>query len=209
MSDGMKLRPTALRFVIAICLNGALLLACGEALMQPLLGPLGALIDLIDPQHRVVDLSIARKGADTVVRLEAGIRRMVLTGHHVTFADPRARAVVTTPLAAFWLAPSMLLALLAAWPVRRASEWPLRALCALPVLALLLAVDAPFVLDAELWALHRDAHAPDSSSAMLAWSSFMKSGGRFVLAGLLALALVAWVQRAAGGRRAVRSDHPA
>lgn len=187
----LLLQPGVLRLALALTLTGTLLLARGEALMQPLLAPLAAVIDAIDPHHRVIGLTVTRSGSDTVLQLEAGIRRMVLTGGHVTFADPRARAVVVTPLAAFWLAPTVLIALLAAWPAQQAAEWPLRALLALPAITLLALVDAPLVLDSHLWALHRDAHAPGSTSALLVWAAFLKSGGRFVLAGLTALTLVA------------------
>lgn len=196
MSSRPLLRqPVFLRLVLALVLTGALLLARGEALMQALLAPLASVIDAIDPHHRVIGLTLSRSGSDTVLQLEAGIRRMVLTGHRVTFADPRARAVVVTPLAAFWLAPTVLIALLAAWPARRNIEWPLRALLAVPALALLALIDAPFVLDSHLWALHRDAHAPGSTSAVLVWSAFLKSGGRFVLAGVFALLLLALTHR--------------
>lgn len=185
----------ALRFVAALCLIGALVLWQGEALMQRLLPSIALTMDLIDRQHSVLSIGITQTGADTVIRLEAGIRQLILTGTHVTYADPRARAVITTPLATFWLAPTLFLALLAAWPAQHAAEWPLRALCALPALALLLALDAPFVLDAELWSLHRDAHDPGGSSPILAWSAFLKSGGRFVLAGLFALMLLGLTRR--------------
>lgn len=181
----------ALRFVAALCLIGALVLWQGEALMQRLLPSIALTMDLIDRHHNVLSLDITKTGADTVIRLEAGIRQLILTGTHVTYADPRARAVITTPLATFWLAPTLFLALLAAWPAQHAAEWPLRALCALPALAVLLALDAPFVLDAELWSLHRDAHDPGGSSPILAWSAFLKSGGRFLLGAAAAAAVTA------------------
>jgi hypothetical protein len=181
----------ALRFVAALCLIGALVLWQGEAMMQRLLGPIALTIDLLDRHHSVIALDITRVDADTVIRLEAGIRELIVTGTHVTHADPRARAVITTPLAAFWLAPTLFLALLAAWPAQHAAEWPLRALCALPALALLLALDAPFVLDALLWGLHRDAHDPGGSSPILVWSTFLKAGGRFLLGAAAAAAVIA------------------
>ncbi|AOF82867.1 hypothetical protein BSY238_2992 [Methyloversatilis sp. RAC08] len=187
----------ALRFIAALCLIGALVLWQGEALMQRLLPAIALTMDLIDRHHSVLSLGITQTGADTVIRLEAGIRQLILTGTHVTYADPRARAVITTPLATFWLAPTLFIALLAAWPAQRTAEWPLRALCALPALALLLALDVPFVLDALLWALHRDAHDPHGSSPILVWSAFLKSGGRFVLAGLLAVLIVRLTARVA------------
>ncbi|OYW33633.1 MAG: hypothetical protein B7Z51_01010 [Methyloversatilis sp. 12-65-5] len=181
----------ALRFIAALCVIGAFVLWQGEALMQRLLPSIALTIDLIDRHHSVLSLGITQTGADTVIRLEAGIRQLILTGTHVTHADPRARAVITTPLATFWLAPTLFVALLAAWPAQRTAEWPLRALGALPALALLLALDAPFVLDALLWALHRDAHDPGGSSTILVWSAFLTAGGRFLLGAAAAAAVIA------------------
>jgi hypothetical protein len=108
----------------------------------------------------------------------------------VTFADPRARAVITTPLAAFWLAPSVLLALLMAWPASSiaASLWRLP--LAVPALACVLLLDTPFVLDALLWGLHRDAHDPNGTSTILVWSAFLKAGGRFLLGAAAAAAVI-------------------
>ncbi len=193
----MSPRRLALRFTASLCLVGTLVLWQGEAMMRGLLGPIALTIDLLDRHHSVIALGIARVGADTVIRMEAGIRELIVTGTHVTHADPRARAVITTPLATFWLAPTLFIALLAAWPAQRTAEWPLRALGALPALALLLALDAPFVLDALLWGLHRDAHDPGGSSPILVWSAFLKSGGRFVLAGLFAGVIVGLAGRVA------------
>lgn len=181
----------ALRFVAALFLIGALVLWQGEALMQHLLPSIALTMDLIDRHHNVLSLDITKTGADTVIRLEAGIRQLILTGTHVTYADPRARAVITTPLATFWLAPTLFLALVAAWPAQHTAEWPLRALCALPALACVVMLDAPFVLDALLWGLHRDAHDPGGSSPILVWSAFLKAGGRFLLGAAAAAAVIA------------------
>ena len=52
------------------------------------------------------------------------------------------------------------------------------------------ALDSPFVLDAHLWELHRDAHAPSATLPILLWSSFLKNGGRIVIG--LAAGLLCW-----------------
>lgn len=192
------------RLIASLCLVGALVLWQGEALMQPLLGPVARTIDLLDRHHSVIALDITRVDADTVVRLEAGIRQIILTGTHVTYADPRARAFITTPLAAFWLAPSVLVALVLAWPATGVAAALLRLPLALAALAGLFLVDAPFVLDAHLWALHRDAHDPGGTSAILVWSAFLKGGGRFLLGAAAAAAVIAASQTVAA-----RLRHPA
>jgi hypothetical protein len=186
----MSPRGLAPKLIASLCIVAALVLWQGEALMQHLLRPIAQTIDALDRHHQVIALDITQVEADTVIRMEAGIRELILTGTHVTFADPRARAVITTPLAAFWLAPSVLLALLMAWPASSiaASLWRLP--LAVPALACVLLLDTPFVLDALLWGLHRDAHDPNGTSTILVWSAFLKAGGRFLLGAAAAAAVI-------------------
>lgn len=159
--------------------------------MAHLLGPIRMVIDMIDHNHVVRVLRIDRVGADTVIYMKAGIRSLIVTGSQVTYADPRAEAVVTTPLGAFLIAPSILLTLVLGWAARNYRAWALRLLVMAPLAAALFAIDAPFVLDAYLWELHRDAHAPDATSPILAWKAFLAQGGRFILGGLAALICLA------------------
>lgn len=177
----------ALRLVASACLVSILAVWQGEQLIAQLLDPISKLINLIDTNHVVLGLSIDRVGADTVLHMKAGIRRLILTGSNVTFADPRAIAVVTTPLAAFLIAPSVMLTLVLAWPVRQPQDWLIRLALVLPIAAVLFAADAPFALDGYLWEMHRDAHTPDSTSPILVWKSFLVQGGRFVLGGFAAV----------------------
>lgn len=181
----------ALRLVASASLVAILAIWQGEALMAHLLGPILMAIDLIDHNHVVRVLRIDHVGADTVIYMKAGIRELIVTGSQVTFADPRAEAVVTTPFGAFLIAPSILLTLVLGWPARNYRAWALRLLVMAPLAAALFAIDAPFVLDAYLWELHRDAHAPDATSPILAWKAFLAQGGRFVLGGLAALTCLA------------------
>ncbi|MDP2868364.1 hypothetical protein [Methyloversatilis sp.] len=197
----MNPRSLAPRFIASLCIVGALVLWQGEAMMQRLLPSIALTMDLIDRHHNVLSLDITKTGADTVIRLEAGIRQLILTGTHVTYADPRARAVITTPLATFWLAPSMTLALLMAWPASSTAATLMRLALAIPALAFVLLLDAPFVLDALLWGLHRDAHDPHGTSTILVWSAFLKAGGRFLLGAAAAAAVIAASHTLAEGWR--------
>lgn len=181
----------ALRLVASASLVAILAIWQGETLMAHLLGPIRMVIDLIDHNHVVRVLRIDRVGADTVIYMKAGIRELIVTGSQVTYADPRAEAVVTTPLGAFLIAPSILVTLVLGWPARNYREWALRLLVMAPLAAALFAIDAPFALDAYLWELHRDAHAPDATSPILAWKAFIAQGGRFILGGLAALICLA------------------
>lgn len=179
-----------LRILLSALLVTVAVLWTWAALAEALLPLLEAAIEWIDPHHYVVSLSIERVGSDTVLRMEAGIRRMVVMGGHVTRADPRARAVITTPALAFLIAPSVALIVALALPTKRWPDVPLRLMFAAALLFPMLALDSPFVLDAHLWELHRDAHAPDATLPILLWSNFLKNGGRIVLG--LAVGLLCW-----------------
>jgi hypothetical protein len=105
----------------------------------------------------------------------------VIVGGRALMPDPRARANVST-LAGHATQPAMLcLALILAWPARRAIEYPLRALIAFGGLAFVILIDVPFVLWGELWNLHVSAFEPDRFSPLLIWRNFLQGGGRFVL----------------------------
>lgn len=201
----------ALRFLLSALLVTGVVLCTWEPLTTALMPPLGAAIEWIDPHHHVAALSIERAGADTVLRMEAGIRRMVVMGGHVTLADPRARAVITTPALAFLIAPSCALIVALALPSGSWREALARMALIVALCLPLLAIDAPLVLDAHLWGLHRDAHAPDATLPILLWCGFLKSGGRFVIGiatGLLGSALMrSWVHAADGGKGSTDSPH--
>lgn len=180
----------ALRILLSALLVTVAVLWTWAALAEALLPLLEAAIEWIDPHHYVTALSIERVGSDTVLRMEAGIRRMVVMGGHVTPADPRARAVITTPALTFLIAPSIALIVALALPSKRWPDVPLRLMIAAALLFPMLALDSPFVLDAHLWELHRDAHTQNATLPILLWSSFLKNGGRIVIG--LATGLLCW-----------------
>ncbi|MCY7306171.1 MAG: hypothetical protein LH632_08480, partial [Rhodoferax sp.] len=101
----------------------------------------------------------------------------------------RAHAQVT--VAQVWQAPLLLVLLLLAWPTAAWGEALLRALLALPALALVLALDLPLVLLAEIWKLLLDAHDPGGWKLLVAWSDLLRSGGRVITGMLAATAVVA------------------
>jgi len=85
----------------------------------------------------------------------------------------------------------LLLAGLAAWPMpagQLIGQWLLRSLAGLLACGIYLALDAPFTLDAAIWALYHDKLDPEGWSGLLAWSDFLMGGGRcglgLVLAGV-------------------------
>lgn len=80
--------------------------------------------------------------------------------------------------------------LLLAWPAATWGEALLRALLALPALALVMALDLPLVLLAEIWKLLLDAHDPGGWNLLVAWSDLLRSGGRVITGVLVATAVL-------------------
>ena len=187
----MPLRPLEVGWrVLAAC---ALLLAVshawGQALIECLLPLFRLEIGWLEDRYRILGLSLAVQGADSVIRLDVSLQRIMVVGDHVVYPDPRGLAHVTT-LTGHVLQPAILgLGLLTAWPplapAPLAREYALRLLLGLAMLGVVLALDVPFVLLGELWAIAHQRFAPGSFSPLLLWVDFLQGGGRLAL-GLLA-----------------------
>lgn len=177
-----------LRFMLAMALLLAANHFAGERTIESLLPLMKREIAWLDDTYRVIDLKLDRQGADRVIRLEVGLANPVVLGGRVLLPDPRARANAST-LAGSVMQPVVLcLALIAAWPARRPTEYPFRALIAFVGLVLAVLADVPFVLWGEVWHIQVSALEPDRFSPLLVWKDFLQGGGRFVL-GLLVGAL--------------------
>ncbi len=188
-----KLPEAALRFVLALLVLLALNHAYAKSLTEALLPLIRWEIAQLDDDYRVLVLALSRQGADTVIRLDVGLAHDIVVGARVLPTDPRARANVSTLAGHITQAALLCLAVILALPARGAMEYPLRAPVACAGLALLLLVDVPFVLWAELWDIHSSALDPGRVSLLL-WRDFLQGGGRFVLGlglGVLAVAVAA------------------
>lgn len=169
------------RFALATALLLTLNQLYGKTATEALLPLLRWELAHLDDTYRILGLSLDREGRDTVIRLDAGLERAVIAGGRAMMPDPRARANVST-LAGHVMQPALLcLALILAWPARRAIEYPARAFIAFGGIALIILIDVPFVLWGELWNLHVSALEPDRFSPLLIWRNFLQGGGRFVL----------------------------
>ena len=177
----LPLLNIAARFTLAIALLLTLNQFYGKAVTEAMLPLLRWEIAQLDDTYRILDLSLDREGRDTVVRLDVGLEKAIIIGGQALMPDPRALANVST-LAGHVMQPVLLcLAVILAWPARRAIEYPVRALVAFGGIALVILVDVPFVLWGELWNLHVSVYEPDRFSPLLIWKNFLQGGGRFVL----------------------------
>lgn len=175
------LLKAATRFVLALGVLLVLSHLYGKVLATALLPVFRWEITQLDDAYQVLDLTLSQQGADTVVRLEAGLARIIVLGGHALQPDPRARADVST-LAGHIMQPAILsLALILAWPTRKVIEYPVRVLIAAGGIAFVILADVPFVLWAALWDIHVSAFEPERFSPLLIWRDFLQGGGRFAL----------------------------
>lgn len=192
------LRPgldTGLRFLLACILLLTLAQVYGHDFVAALFPVFRWALGFLDDHYRILFLGLTSQGADSVVRLDVTLARPVIVGGRLILPDPRGIATVTT-LAGHVLQPAILmLAVLAAWPVRQLHEYLARVAGGAVMLALLLLVDVPFVLLAEIWSMLTDVHTPGHYSPLIAWSTFLQSGGRLALALALSVFVVVAGQR--------------
>ena len=86
------LLKAATRFVLALSVLLVLSHLYGKILATVLLPVFRWEITQLDDSYQVLDLTLSQQGADTVVRLEAGLARIIVLGGHVLQPDPRAHA---------------------------------------------------------------------------------------------------------------------
>lgn len=185
----------ALRLLLATLLVLALAKGIGREAAQVLLPLIGHTLAWLDDHYRTLALSLGSEGADSVVRLRVTLARPLVVGGHVILTDARGWGEVTTPAGKLLQPLLILLGLLLAWPVRCWREWPLRLLFAAPIALLLVLLDTPFVLWADLWDLHAHVYEPDRFSPLLAWARLLDGGGRLLLGMLAAVAIIALASR--------------
>jgi hypothetical protein len=196
-SPGAALRRAA----VALVGSGALFVALATPLSQALLPLYRAPLAWLVPELRVLDLTIARSGRDSVVAAAATLARPVAAGGRVLLPDARGRISASTLLWPPFVAWAVLIAALAAWPAHSVTILLLRLLPAAPLALLLAAVDVPVTLAAALDAQY------DAASLNAAWSGFMARGGRVLLAlGAAALAVSAVALAVAAVTRPTQRD---
>jgi len=183
------MRAAVLRAMAAAPLLLLLLASAGPALLQPLLPSARVVMGWAEPAFAVQSLQILVQPEGERLRAELALASPVPVGERIVMPNPLGRAHAQVPAAQAWHAPLVLVLLLLAWPAAAWGEVMLRGLLALPALALVMALDLPLVLLAEIWKLLLDAHDPGGWKMLVAWSDLLRSGGR-VLTGVLAASAV-------------------
>lgn len=171
-----------IRFVFVATVLAALSYRFGADLAEQLLPALKAEITWLQDTYPVKQLYVDRSGSAQVIRVVVGLSGCVVVEDKAFCgADPRAQANASTMVGNITMPAVLMLALLAAWPVRQRREYVLRLLIAPLALAVMWALDLPLFLWAAFWGMHVDAIAPGTFSPLLVWTAFLQNGGRLAL----------------------------
>jgi len=151
-------------------------------LVAALIPPWRAVIETLEPDFRVVELRAPAMQAEPLIELVVTPARTIIVGTRAIVPEGSERAAAAMSRGAAWLALTVFLVTLIAWPVSRpAREWPLRIVLGLPLLAALLLVDVPISLLGPLRSLIAGI-GPGDSDAWIVGSRFLRGGGRTLVA---------------------------
>jgi hypothetical protein len=169
-------------------------------IIAPLIPALRATIGVLDDSFLILDARVAEAGPAATLSFSANLAHpVVVAGQtlHPFGSDgvPPGYAQVDCTLGGVLEYSCVLLILALGWPARGARELLVRlALCA-PLLLLLVLIDVPSTVIAELWnSFEQDANVHRVDNWMI-WSRFLMGGGGFALALAFAAAALAVAAR--------------
>lgn len=197
--DG-RLRQALLRLMLAAAVLLPLGVACGAAVVEPILPAWRLVIGQLAGEFRIESLSLDREGADQVVRVRVALRPVLVMAGKVIYPDPRGTANASTLMTHALQGPLLALLAALAWPARRRSEIGWRLLFLALLVSLLVLFDLPAVLAAELWETLLEHLAPNTFSPLVIWKAFLQGGGRHALGIAIGAASVALAARTARRR---------
>jgi hypothetical protein len=172
--------------------------AAERAIVAPVVPLLAATVPILDPHFKVLSAWIEESGASRTVEVRADLSGpLEYAGRTLNplGSDTHGLFQVNITVGGLLQYSGLLLIIALAWPVRTALELPLRLVLCVPLMALLLVLEFPCTVVAEMWTLLRDQFAPDRFNGWLVWSRFLMGGGGLLIAGLLGALVVVAAQR--------------
>jgi hypothetical protein len=162
-----------------------------KTILEMLLPFIRSSITLIDDNFKILGIDIGQDGSNSVMRVRADLARALVFGAKVLQPmnwDQRTAGWMEVSLTLGGILQYALLVLIAVlgWPAATAREFAVRLLISLALIALLLFVQVPFTVLAELWFPIRNDFDPSSFSLVLTWSRFLMGGGGLAMAILAA-----------------------
>jgi hypothetical protein len=171
---------------------------CSEPIVERLLPAIRAEILALDHNLEVLALDLSTEGPSRTVRLLANLDHPVYLADRAIYPlgwwpySPKGLYRMHITVSSVLQAPVLLCIVILSWPHRSLRERILRLLAAIPLAALLFAVDAPLELVGNFHNIVYLTDAPHATDGYFAWDCFLEGGGRPMLAlAVAALAIVA------------------
>jgi hypothetical protein len=170
-------------------------------LISALLPAFSTAVWVLDDRFIIEETTVVHEGATENVRFLANLARPVVVGEHVIYpfgwqGRPLGGIRVRDDAAGVLLYASLMLIAVLAWPFRSAAELGTRIALSLAAALLLILIDVPTTVLAELWhALLSAREIGTAQDGWMIWSRYLMGGGGLVLAMLLAAACIALAGR--------------
>ena len=170
------------RLAIGTLLSIALSWWGGPLLAQAYLPVLKWAYTQVDTDNDVVALAVGEHGVnhgdDRVYALTIAPHPYIYVGDRMVATHTEGRGRVSVLTAYLWQPFVVALPLLLAWPVRRRSEWPIRAIAILFLGTIVVLVDLPTLMWSEVWSYYITSVSLGRFSALLIWGHLLKNGGQ-------------------------------
>jgi hypothetical protein len=171
-----------------------------QPLIEPMIPPIRNAIDLVAWDFRIDAVDIVHKGPNDTLRFRANLATPIFFGGRTLYpfgwgTNPPGGFQVYLTLGGLLGYVALFLIIVIAWPAKGAREHLIRWALSLPLIAILLLIDIPFTVAAELWNPIYQDYAPHQICTLMAWSRFLMGGGGYMLAILFSGVAVAAANR--------------
>jgi hypothetical protein len=161
-------------------------------LVEPLLPVFKAVIGVLDPQFVITDARVDRDGPDEVMLFEANLKQPTKIAGHLVYpfgwyGVPPGGYQVRCAAGGVLLYCAVLLITALSWPASRGRELAVRVPLCLLFVGLLLLIDVPTTVVAELRHSVETLVDPHALTGWMIWSRFLMGGGGIALSLLLAV----------------------
>jgi hypothetical protein len=157
-------------------------------------------LGLLDNRFTVDALDFIRSGSGETLRLRANLAEPIVLDGRVLQpfgwrGQPEGAFQITYTVGGILAYPALESILVLAWPARSARELGIRLAAAAPAMALLLMIDVPTTMMAELWSSVHELLGVARTGGWMIWSRFLMGGGGYVIAIVLGVTAIVLAER--------------
>lgn len=191
--------PSPLRLLGRVVLSTALVLGAAHVVERPavraLIPVFRGVINLIDDNFVFNEIVITQDGASDVVRFRANLASPLTLDHRIVYpfgwnGTQEGGFQVTYTVGGVLTYSALMLIIVLAWPANGVKEWSVRLLLCAACSSVLLLIDVPTTVLAELWNGLGNMLGSSHVGGWMIWSRFLMGGGGFVIAMVMAAACV-------------------